>query len=185
VNVALIRLLGEEEYRLLSRLAVPSKYYLATRLGLREEWFGAGENVLEVLDELFTERNKLVHAQPEGWPHPDSAQPPPPAHQDLSNVARWLLATIEAVDRLSRSHGELAGFDRVAGRLLKLEPLLQGFDPGRDGKRLDQAVRAALRGVLEEEKEVMLEEDFQEMMEGHDPDWDLPGLDRDEHSSSS
>jgi hypothetical protein len=66
VNVALIRVLGEEEYRALSRVPVRSKYFLATRLGMREEWFDAGEQVLQDLEQLFSQRNRLVHAQPEG-----------------------------------------------------------------------------------------------------------------------
>ena len=42
VNVALIRVLGEEEYASLSKVPVRSKYFLASRLGAREEWFSRG-----------------------------------------------------------------------------------------------------------------------------------------------
>jgi hypothetical protein len=179
VNVALIRLLDEDEYRPLSKVPVRSKYFLATRLGMQEQWFSAGEQVLEDLDELFSQRNRLVHAQPEtSILHPFSDPKDPDLHTDLRNVARWIGATADAASRLGRSHAELAGFDRVAGRLTELEPIFRAFEPERDGERLGASIREVLRDVVrDDEHDFLAEEDIEALLADLDPDWDVRGLD--------
>jgi hypothetical protein len=177
VNAALLRLLGETEYAPLSRIPVRSKYYIATRLAARQVWISEGERVLEELDELFTQRNRLVHAQPEPWylTAPPDAQPEP--HKDLRNVARWVAATAEAVSRLGRSYAEFSEFERISGPLNDLEPLLRGFEPERDGQRLEAAVRKLLAYLLRaDEKDFLEEEDLEDLISAQDPDWDLRGL---------
>jgi hypothetical protein len=178
VNVALLRLLDETEYRPVSQVGVRTKYFLVTRLGVREEWFSRGEQTLEDLDELFTQRNRLVHAQPtEGVLHPFSDPQNPDLHNDLRNVARWLAATIDAVLRLSRSHAELGEFARVAGPLAQLEPTLRRFERSRDGPALDGAVRVLLRTLLAADHDEMLDEDeLSDLIESQDPDWDVREL---------
>jgi hypothetical protein len=179
VNVALIRILDEEEYQPMSRVPVRSKYYLATRLGLREEWFSAGERTLEALDELFSQRNRLVHAQPErSVLSPFSDPEDPDLHTDLRNVAHWVSASADAAARLGRSHAELYGFERVAGRVAEMEPLLANFDPARDGPVLQRNVRKLAEGLLrEDERDFMDDEELDHLVSSHDPDWDLRGLD--------
>lgn len=178
VNVALIRILGDEEYQPMLRVPVRSKYFLATRLGLREQWFSAGERTLEALDELFSQRNRLVHAQPErSILSPFSDPKDPDLHTDLRNVARWVSATADAAARLGRSHAELHEFDRVAGRVDELEPLLMRFDPERDGSHLESTVRKLVQGLLREDEEDFLEDkELEDLLSSQDPDWDLRGL---------
>lgn len=179
VNVALIRILGEEEYNSMSRIPVRSKYFLATRLGMREEWFSAGEQVLESLDELFSQRNRLVHAQPERSILSSASAPEEPdLHMDVRNVARWVAASADAASRLGRSHAELHGFERVPGRLIELEPTLNKFQPDRDGPALQISVRKLIGDLLHEDEEPFLEpSELDELLTTQDPDWDLRGLD--------
>jgi hypothetical protein len=153
INVALIRILSEDEYKPVSEIGVRTKYYLATRLGRREVWFSAGEQVLKDLDELFTQRNRLSHAQPE------TSTPNPDLHNDLTNVARWLAATADAVQRLSQSDAELSSLARVAGPLSEMEPILRSFQPERDGPVLDDKVRALMRDLLKEDEEPFVDDD--------------------------
>lgn len=178
VNVALIRVLGEDEYQPASRMPVRSKFYLATRLGLREEWFSSGEAILEALDELFTQRNRLVHAQPEQTVmHPFSDPKAPDLHTDLGRVARWVSATADAVSRLGRSHAELTEFDRVAGALAEHAPMLWGFNAERDGAKLDAVVRKLLRDLLREDYQDTTDDDeLTNLLDGQDPDWDVRGI---------
>ena len=175
MNVALIRTLGEAEYVPASRMPVRTKYYLATRLGMGEQWFTAAEPVLEDLDELFTQRNRLVHAQPEqSILHPFADPRSPDLHNDLSNVARWLLATAECVSRLSRSHPELAEFDRVAGRITEIGPTLININGGQNAARLEATIKDLLRQLLRaDEEEFLPEEELEELLEAQDPDWDI------------
>jgi hypothetical protein len=178
VNVALVRTLGETEYVPASRMPVRTKYYVATRLGMGEQWFTTGEPVLEHLDELFTQRNRLVHAQPErSILHPFADPQSPDLHNDLSNVARWILATAECVSRLSRSHAELAEFDRVAGRLLELEQILRDIDAVDNAARLEMAVKDLLAQLLrDDEQDLLPQTELDELLEAQDPDWDVPGF---------
>ena len=172
VNVALIRMLGEDEYAHVSKMRVRTKYFLSTRLATREDWFSSGERVLESISELFTERNRLVHAQPERTIlHPFSDPDDPAMHADLRNVARWIDATADAVCRLARSHAELHELDRVAGRLADLH--LARFDPLRDGERLE-------RDVIDVAVALLHEDDRHDLAEELDPEWDLRGLRSDE-----
>lgn len=175
VNVALIRVLGEDEYQPASRMPVRSKFYLATRLGLREEWFSSGEAVLEELDELITQRNRLVHAQPEKTiMHPFSDPENPELHNDLAKVARWVSATADAVSRLGRSHAELTEFDRVAGALAERAPMLWNFNAESDGSQLEAVVRKLLQELLREDHADSLDEsELAELVEEQDPDWDI------------
>lgn len=181
VNVALLRTLGEVEYRALSKIPVRSKYYLVTRLGAREVWFSSGEQVLEDLEELFSQRNRLAHAQPDGSVvHPFSDPEEPDLHTDLTNVARWLASTIDAVLRLGRSHGDLAEFTRAAAPLSELEPMLRAFEPSRDGARLEKAVRSLLADLLrEDEGELLTDDELDDLVRLQDPDWDLRDLQSD------
>ncbi|MBJ7329427.1 MAG: hypothetical protein JHC95_05990 [Solirubrobacteraceae bacterium] len=175
VNVALIRMLGEDEYAPASRMPVRSKYFLATKLGQGEEWFSSGEAELEALEELFTERNRLVHAQPErSIMHPFADPEAPRLHSDLRNVGRWVAAASGAAARLGRSHAELSGFDRVAGALSVHAPTLWAFDAARDGATLDAAVRTLIEDLLREDYEDSMDEsDLETLLDEHDADWDV------------
>ena len=183
MNVALLRTLGDDEYRPVSRIPVRSKFFLATRLGQREEWFTGGEATLEKLDELFAQRNRLVHAQPEqGTVTSPFADPQrPDRHTDLGNIGRWISATVDAVSRLGRSHAELSGFDRVAGRLAEHAPMLWRFNADRDGADLDRIVRRVMRDLLHEDERDFLdflnEDDLEALLDEQDRDWDVRGLD--------
>lgn len=178
VNVALVRIVGDDEYRMLARMPVRSKFFLATRLGLREAWFEGGEQVLEDITELFLERNRLVHAQPEPWYFEQGVRQAEEAHSDLRNVARWLAATVEATARLGRSHAELGEFERVAGPLNSLSALLRAFVPERDGIVLQRHVRALLATLLREDEEHFLDDqELEQLLAEQDPDWDLRGFD--------
>lgn len=182
VNVALIQLLGEEEYEPIARIPVRSKYFLAPRLGSREVWFTQGEAVLESLDELFRTRNKLVHAQPERlyWRRGETQDPPDikAPRPELTDVAGWLAATADAVSRLAQSHAELSEMKRIAGPLMEIEPLLLRFDPERDGPELERRVRALRENRIEMDEEGFLTpEEIEELIHEQNPDWDLDGLD--------
>lgn len=75
-----------------------------------------------------------------------------------------------------RSHAELTEFERVPGRLAELEPMLRAFEPEKHGPQLDRHVRALMQSLLREDHEDFLDEDaLRELLEGQDPDWDLPG----------
>jgi hypothetical protein len=183
VNVALIRLLGEDEYEPIARMPVRSKYFLAPRLGSREVWFTEGEAVLESLDQLFTTRNRLVHAQPERlyWASTGESDPPPDVEAprpELTDVARWLSATADAVCRLAQSHAELSEMQRIAGPLVEIEPLLRRFDPERDGPTLERSVRNLRERLIRQDEEgFLLPEEIDDLVNEQDPDWDLRGLD--------
>jgi hypothetical protein len=103
--------------------------------------------VLEELDELFTQRNRLVHAEPEPSDFTRPAEARPEAHTDLRNVARWLASTGEAVSRLGRSYAKYSEFERVAGPLVELDALLRSFLPDRDGDQLQRTVRKLLANL--------------------------------------
>lgn len=175
VNVALVRLLGEDEYKPMDRVPVRSKYFLATRLGMREAWFAGGERALRDVDSLMQQRNRLVHAQPslDRLNREKGAEPEP--YEDLANVARWLSATAEVVSRLGKSHGDLHEFGRVADRLLELDPVLDSFDSKRDGPALDAAVRHInQRLVIADNEDFLDDEELQRLIDEQDPDWDVP-----------
>lgn len=176
VNVALLRILGKDEYRPVDKVGVRTKYFLVTRLGVREEWFSSGERTLEDLDELFAQRNRLVHAQPEtNILHPFADPENLDLHNDLANVARWLAATVDAVLRLAKSHAELSAFERVARPLEELEPMLRSFKPERDGKTLDRHVRALFAQLLSQDHEdgVLSDAELAALVKEQDPDWDV------------
>lgn len=177
VNVALIRVLGKEEYEALDKVPVRSKYFLASRLGAREEWFSRGEQTLDDLSQLFKQRNRLVHARPEILVFgPEVERDAPELHTDLRNVARWLAATSDAASRLGRSHAELTEFERVPGRLVELEPMLRAFEAEKHGPALDRHVRALMKSLLREDNEDFLDDDeLRELLEHQEPDWDVPG----------
>jgi hypothetical protein len=177
VNAALLRLLGRDEYGPLARIPVRSKYYLATRLAAQQVWIGEGEGVLQELDELFTQRNRLVHAQPEPWYLSKVVEPE--AYTDLRNVARWLASTANAVSRLGSSYGEFAEFERVAQPLVEHDALLRSFDPDRDAIKLQRVVRALLTELLRKDEEDFLDDsELEALLDSQDPDWDLRELDQ-------
>jgi integrase len=180
VNVALARVLGEAEYEPLSRMPVRSKYFLAPWLLAFEDRFTAGEPVLASLDELFTARNRLVHAQPERiYYRPKDEEPgrEPRIVPKLPDVAKWLAATADAVCRISRSYAELQEMERIAGPLTELEPLLLRFDPERDGAELNRRVKSLREQRIRDDQEDFLDEaEIDDLIAAEDPDWDLRGL---------
>jgi hypothetical protein len=79
---------------------------------------------------------------------------------------------------LGRSHAELSGFDRVAGRLLELDSVLRALVPARDGGKLGELIRQLMKDLLREDEEAGLtDEELAELLAEQDPDWDVRGLD--------
>jgi hypothetical protein len=179
VNVALLRIMGEADYTPVSQIKVRSKFFLAGKLADGGNPFVPGDPVFDDLDDLFTARNRLVHAQPEKVVlHPDSPPRAPSPHTELATIAHWLASTVEAVLRLSHVHAELAEFDRAAGPLSGCEPILNAFIPEQHGTLLANAVSDIMRSLVEQEEKDFLDDDeIADLLAKQDPDWDLRGLD--------
>lgn len=176
VNVALLRILGKDEYEPVARMPVRTKFFLAPQLGSREVWFVQGEDVLENIAELFKTRNRLVHAQPERLyasyeeDAPPDIEAPRPA---LGDVARWLASTADAVCRLADSHAELSELRRIAGPLREIDPLLLKFDGERDGPELERRVRRLWEArIREDEEHFMDQQDIETLIREQNLDWD-------------
>lgn len=129
----------------------------------------------EQLDELFAQRNRLVHSPPDLDRLNRDPESPPEPHEDLRNVARWLSATSEAVVRLSKASGDFHTFHRVAEPLLNLATL-DSFEPDRHGRELENAVRRINRDLTREDNEGIYpydEKGIEVLLKELDPDWDL------------
>lgn len=176
VNVALLRILGKDEYEPVARMPVRTKFFLAPQLGSREPWFVQGEDVLENIAELFKTRNRLVHAQPERLYSSYEEDAPPNVEAprpDLADVARWLASTADAVCRLADSHAELSELRRIAGPLREMEPLLLKFDGERDGPELDRRVRQMWEARIREDEDGFMDPDeIEALIREQDLDWD-------------